>query len=162
MAEGQKLSKEGFRKLELELEELKTVKRKEVSEKIKVALGFGDLSENSEYDAAKNEQAMVEARIAQIEHILNTAEVLKEDQLTDQHVAVGTTVKVQMTKETGECQTRSFKITSTTEANLAEGSISDESPIGAGLIGAVEGETRVVKVPAGNLTLKVLDIHVAR
>ena len=121
----------GLRALEDELEQLKTVKRKEVAEKIKVARGYGDLSENSEYDEAKNEQGLVEGRIALLEKMLKHARVVTEDELSTDHISVGSHVRIK--DEDGDED--EYDITGSTEADPVNGKISDESPIGAALIG---------------------------
>lgn len=149
------LTDEGLKKLEDELEQLKTIKRKEVAEKIKVALSFGDLSENSEYDEAKNEQAIVEARIAQIEAMLKNVKVLDESELTTDAVAVGTKVTVNDVEMDEEII---YQIVGSTEADPMAGKISDESPIGKGLLGHKVGETVTVEAPAGELKFKILEI----
>lgn len=149
------LTDEGLRKLEDELEELKTVKRKEISEKIKVALSFGDLSENSEYDEAKNEQAFVEARIAQLEAMLKNAKVLDETELTTDTVNVGSKVVV-WDKEFEEEVT--YNIVGSTEADPAQGRISDESPIGKALISHKIGDVIDIDVPDGTITFEIREI----
>ena len=135
----------GLRALEDELEQLKTVKRKEVAEKIKVARGYGDLSENSEYDEAKNEQGLVEGRIALLEKMLKHARVVTEDELSTDHISVGSHVRIK--DEDGdedECD-----ITGSTEADPMNGKISDESPIGAALIGHSVGDKVDITLPSG-------------
>ena len=149
------LTDEGLKKLEDELDELKTVKRKEIAEKIKVALSFGDLSENSEYDEAKNEQAIVESRIASIEEILKTATVIKESDIDTNKVFVGTNVKVLDMEFDEECD---YKIVGSNEAEPSEGKISDESPVGKGLLGHKVGEVVDIETPAGIVKYKVLEI----
>ena len=146
---------EGLRKLENELEELKTVKRKEVAEKIKVALSFGDLSENSEYDEAKNEQAFVESRIASLEAMLKVAKVVDEADLSTDNIGVGSKVKVLNVNKNKEV---SYSIVGSTESDPLNGKISDESPIGKALIGAAVGDEVHAEVPAGTITFKVLEI----
>ena len=144
---------EGLRKLELELEELKTIKRKEVAEKIKVALSFGDLSENSEYDEAKNEQAFVESRI---EDMLNVAKVVDESELPTDKVAIGSKVKVlNLTRNTETV----YNIVGSTESDPLKGKISDESPIGKALVGSKVGDEVSVEAPAGIINIKVLEIN---
>lgn len=149
------LTDEGLKKLEDELDELKTVKRKEIAEKIKVALSFGDLSENSEYDEAKNEQAIVESRIASIEEILKTATVIKESDIDTNKVFVGTNVKVLDMEFDEECD---YRIVGSNEAEPSEGKISDESPVGKGLLGHKVGEVVDIETPAGIVKYKVLEI----
>lgn len=147
---------EGLRKLELELEELKTIKRKEVAEKIKVALSFGDLSENSEYDEAKNEQAFVESRIATLEAMLKVAKVVDESELSTDKVAIGSKVKVlNLTKNTEAV----YNIVGSTESDPLKGKISDESPIGKALVGSKVGDEVSVEAPAGIINIKILEIN---
>lgn len=149
------LTDDGLKKLEEELESLKTVKRKEVSEKIKVALSFGDLSENSEYDEAKNEQAMVEARIAQIEAMLKNVRVLDEEELSTDHINVGSKVKLHDEEFDEEIE---YQIVGSTEADPSQGKISDESPVGKGLLHHKVGEIVEIEVPSGVITFKILEI----
>lgn len=146
---------EGLKKLEKELEELKTIKRKEVAEKIKVARSFGDLSENSEYDEAKNEQAFVESRIATLEAMLKVAKVVDETDLSTDQVGVGSKVKVLNVTKNKEVV---YSIVGSTESDPLQGKISDESPIGKALVGAKVGDEVSAEVPAGVLTFKVLEI----
>lgn len=140
------MSYSGLKALEDELDFLKSVRRKEVAEKIKVALSFGDLSENSEYDSAKNEQAMVEARIAQLEKTLTNVKVIDENELSTDFAGIGCVVKLQDMEEGG---TEQYSIVSSSEANVAEGKISDESPIGKALMGKAVGDVVEVTVPSG-------------
>ena len=145
----------GLKALEDELEELKTVRRKDVAEKIKVARGFGDLSENSEYDEAKNEQAFIESRIAQLEAMLKNARVIDNDELNLDTVSVGTHVKIE--GEDGEVE--EYDITGSTEADPLNGKISDESPVGAALLGQKAGQTVTVSLPnGGTIDYKILEI----
>lgn len=150
------LTYEGLYKLENELEELKTVKRKEIAEKIKQALSFGDLSENSEYDEAKNEQAMVESRIIQLEQMLKNAKVIDDEDLKTDVVGLGSRVKI-FDKEFNE--EVEYFIVGSTEADPAEYKISDESPLGRALLGKKSGDKVVVEAPAGNLEVKILEIN---
>ncbi len=149
------LTKDGVAKLEAELENLKTVKRREVAEKIKVALSFGDLSENSEYDEAKNEQGIVESRIAEIEATLAHAQVIDADDITTEKVGIGNVVKILDIEMEEEME---FQIVGTSEANIDKGQMSDESPIGAALLGHKIGETVDVEAPSGMLQFKILEI----
>ena len=145
----------GLRAIEEELEMLKTVKRKEVAEKIKIARGYGDLSENSEYDEVKNEQGMVEGRIALLEKMLKHARVIDEDDLTNDAVSVGSHVKLR--DEDGELE--EYDITGSTEAGPLSGKISDESPVGAALIGHAVGDKVEITLPNGaTICYEVLDI----
>ena len=149
------LTKDGVAKLEAELEQLKTVKRREVAEKIKVALSFGDLSENSEYDEAKNEQGLVESRIAEIEATLAHAQVIDADDITTEKVGIGTVVTI-LDIEMDERMV--FQIVGTSEANIDKGQMSDESPIGAALIGHKIGEVVDVETPSGVIQFEILEI----
>lgn len=149
------LTDDGLKKLENELEELKTVKRKEIAEKIKVALSFGDLSENSEYDEAKNDQAMVEARIATIEAMLKNAKLIDESELTNETVHVGSKVTV---KNISKGTQNVYKIVGPSEANPREGRISDESPVGKGLLGGKLNEKISIETPAGTMEYEIVEI----
>ena len=149
------MTDEGLKNLEAELEELKAVKRKEIAEKIKVALSFGDLSENSEYDEAKNEQAIVEARIASIENILKNVKIINEDELSTEIIHVGSKVKVRDVDFDDICE---YKIVGSSEADPVNGRISDESPVGKGLIGHKVGEKVEIETPAGSMSYEVLEI----
>ena len=124
------LTKEGLKALEDELEYLKTEKRKEVAEKIKVARSFGDLSENSEYDEAKNEQAIMESRIADITVTLKNAKVIDDDEVSNEHVHIGSIVKVQIEMPNGAMAQKEYKIVGSNEVSPADGRISDESAVG--------------------------------
>ena len=146
----------GLKKLEEELHDLKVVKRKEVAEKIKEAREQGDLSENAEYDAAKDEQRDIEARIEEIEKILKNAEVVVEDEVDLDKISVGCTVKVHDFEFEGDIE---LKIVGSTEANSLEGKISNESPVGKALIGAHTGDVVEVEMPAGIMKYKVLEIQ---
>lgn len=155
MAKETVLTSEGLAKLEQELEKLKTVKRREVADKIKVAISFGDLSENSEYDEAKNEQAMIEARILQIEAMLKNVKILDTGDLDREVVNVGSKVRLFDTEFEEE---ETFQIVGSTEANPDQGKISDESPIGKGLLGHRVGDLVSIPVPNGSVNYKVLEI----
>ena len=152
------LTYEGLQKLEDELHDLKVVKRKEVAEKLKEARAQGDLSENAEYDAAKDEQRDVEARIEDIEAILKNAEVVLEDEVDVSKIGVGSKVKI-LDKELKE--EMDFKIVGSAEANSLKGRISNESPVGRALIGAKKGDTIKVETQVGVLKYKVLEIQKA-
>ena len=146
----------GLKKLEEELHDLKVVKRKEVAEKIKEAREQGDLSENAEYDAAKDEQRDIEARIEEIEKILKNAEVVVEDEVDLDKISVGCKVKVHDFEFEEDIE---LKIVGSTEANSLEGKISNESPVGKALIGAHTGDAVEVETPAGIMKYKVLEIQ---
>ena len=146
---------EGLKKLESELEQLKSVKRKEIADKIKVALSFGDLSENSEYDEAKNEQAIVEARISTLEQMLKNVKVLDADELSTDIIHVGSKVRVNDIDFGEEIE---YQIVGSTEADPLEGKISDESPVGKSLIGHKVGEIIDVETPVGVSKFEILEI----
>ena len=145
----------GLRALEQELEDLKVVKRKEVAQKIKEAREQGDLSENAEYDAAKDEQRDIEARIEELENILKNVEVVDEDEVDLDKINVGCAVKVYDITFDEEVD---FKIVGSTEANSLEGKISNESPVGQALIGKTVGDVVDVETQAGLMQFKVLEI----
>lgn len=155
MAKQTVLTSEGLQNLEKELEELKTVKRREVTEKIKVALGYGDLSENSEYDEAKNEQGLIEARIAEIEALLKNVKIIDSDNISTEHVQLGNTVKV---KNLADGKTLELSIVGTKEVDMMAGKISDESPIGRALMGHASGDVVEVEAPAGMFKYEILEI----
>ncbi|TCK90580.1 transcription elongation factor GreA [Natranaerovirga hydrolytica] len=146
----------GLKELEDELEQLKVVKRKEVAEKIKEARAQGDLSENAEYDAAKDEQAEIESRIIEIEKILKNAEVIDEDEVDTNTINIGCKVKVFDVEFDEELE---YSIVGSTEADPMNNKVSNESPVGKGLIGAKVGDTVSVETPEGNIEFKVLDIY---
>ncbi len=152
------VTEEGLAALEKELEYLKTVRRKDVAEKIKVALSFGDLSENSEYDEAKNEQAIMEARIADLEVMLKGAVVIDESELDKETVNIGSKIEVAVTAANGKKSERSFKIVGSNEADPRSGKISDESAVGKALIGARVGQTIKVETPVGLSKYKIITI----
>lgn len=149
------LTYEGLKKYEDELEHLKVVRRKEVADKIKEARGQGDLSENAEYDAAKDEQRNIEARIEELEKILKNAEVIDEDEIDREKISIGCKVKV---RDMSEKEDVVYRIVGSTEANSLKGKISNESPVGKALIGLKVGQTAAVETPAGVFKYKVLEI----
>lgn len=150
------LTYEGLRKYEDELHELKVVKRKEVAEKIKEAREQGDLSENAEYDAAKDEQRDIEARIEELEKILKNAEVVVEDEVDLDKINIGCKVKIRDMEYEEDVE---YKIVGSTEADSLRGRISNESPVGRALIGRQVGETVSVETQVGTLRYKVLEIQ---
>ena len=150
------LTYEGLKKLEDELENVKVVRRKEVSQKIKEAREQGDLSENAEYDAAKDEQRDIEARIEELEKILKNAEVVVEEEADLDKVSIGCSVKILDCEFDEELE---YKIVGSTEANSLKGKISNESPVGKALLGKQVGDTVTVETPAGEFSYKVLSIH---
>ena len=146
----------GLRKLEDELEELKVVKRKEVSQKIKEAREQGDLSENAEYDAAKDEQRDIETRIEEIEKILKNAEVVVEEEVDIDKISIGCKIRILDCEFDEELE---YKIVGSTVANSLKGKISNESPVGKALLGKKVGDTVTVETQMGELTYKVLEIQ---
>lgn len=151
------LTREGLKKYEDELHDLKVVKRKEVAQKIKEAREQGDLSENAEYDAAKDEQRDIEARIEELEKILKNVEVVDMDEDHDlEQVGFGLVVKVKDNEFNDEME---FKIVGATEANSLKGKISNESPLGKALLGAKKGDIVSVEAPAGMIEYTILDIY---
>ena len=150
------LTYEGLKKYEEELQDLKVVKRREVAQKIKEAREQGDLSENAEYDAAKDEQRDIEARIEELEKILKNAEVVDEDEVDLERINIGCKVKILDVEYNDELE---YKIVGSTEANSLKGKISNESPVGKALIGAKVGDTITVETPAGSFQYKVLEIQ---
>ncbi|MCH5202554.1 MAG: transcription elongation factor GreA [Oscillospiraceae bacterium] len=149
------LTEEGLKKLEAELEVLKGEKRSEIAEKIKVARSYGDLSENSEYDDAKNEQAILEARIADIEATLKNAVLIDENEISNDRVHVGSKVRI---KNIATDQELTIRIVGSNESNPKEMKISDESPIGLGLVGKVVDDVAEIETPGGLVAYKVLEI----
>ena len=156
MAEKKNLiSEKGLKNLEDELQELRTVRRKEVAQKIKEAREQGDLSENAEYDAAKDEQKEIEARIEELEAILKNVEIVYSDEVDKETVNVGCAVTVKRL-ETGDVE--KFKIVGSTEADFLNNKISNESPIGAALMGAKAGDIVEAETPNGSFQIEILDI----
>ena len=151
------LTAEGLKKLEDELVYLQNEKRKEIAEKIKVARSFGDLSENSEYDDAKNEQAIMEARISTIEAILKTAVLIDESETSNERVHLTSVVKIEMLATGRQVQSKIVG-SGSNEANPREGKISDESPIGAALMDKSVGDVVEVETPSGVIGIKILEI----
>ncbi len=149
------LTQEGYDKLEKELDELKTIKRAEIADRIKIALGYGDLSENSEYDEAKNAQAENETKIAELENKLRYAKIIDESEIDTKTVQVGNTVKLLDVEFNEEV---CYTIVGSTEVDLAQNRISNESPIGAAILGAKKNQTIEVQAPAGVVQYKVLSI----
>lgn len=149
------LTVEGLQKLENELDELKTVRRKEVAERIKQALAFGDISENSEYDEAKNEQAQLEERIVKIEAMLRNAKIIDDEDITTDKVSIGSKVLVNDLEYNEEIE---YTIVGVAESDPYEGKISNESPVGSALLGKKSGDIVEVHVPDGIIEYKILDI----
>lgn len=149
------LTAEGLVKIEDELDVLKSVRRKEVAARIKVALSFGDISENSEYDQAKNEQAQLEERIAKLENMLRNAKIIDEDEITTDKVSIGSKVVVKDLEFDEEME---YVLVGSAEADPYEGRISNESPLGSALIGHEIGEIVEVNVPDGVIEYEILKI----
>ena len=152
------VTEEGREALEKELDYLKVVRRKEGAEKIKVALSFGDLSENSEYDEAKNDQAILEARIADLEVMLNNAKVIEKTEQDADKVHIGSNVSVSFKRADGSEATREFSIVGSNEANPRLGKISDESAVGKALVGAKLGDSVEVETPGGIVVYTILSV----
>ena len=155
MAKAIKVTDDGLKKLQDELEYLKTEGRTDIAEKIKVARGYGDLSENSEYDDAKNEQAKIEARIVELEAMLKNVEIIKDIKGAAKTVVVGVKVKVFDEEFDEEDE---YYVVGSTEADPANNKISDESPVGRALIGHKVGDIVTVEAPAGEIKLKIVKI----
>ena len=149
------LTQEGFNKLEEELEYLRTEKRAEVAERIKVALGFGDLSENSEYDEAKNAQAENEGKIAELENKIRYAKIIDESEIDTKTVQLGNIVRVHDEEFDEDLE---YTIVGSTEVDLAQNKISNESPMGVALLGAKKGQIVEVEAPVGVMKYKILAI----
>ena len=150
------LTYEGLKKYESELEELKVIKRKEVAQKIKEAREQGDLSENAEYDAAKDEQRDIEARIEELEKLLKNAEVVDEDEVDLDKISIGCKVRILDVEFDEELE---YKIVGSTEANSLKGKISNESPVGHALMGRMVGDLVEVETQVGTIQYKVLEIQ---
>lgn len=149
------ISREGYEKLQEEYTRLVTVRRAEVAQKLKEARSFGDLSENAEYDEAKNEQAMLESQIAQLEETISNAEVVEDDNISIDEIGIGSIIRI---KKLGTENVETLQIVSTTEADAANGKISDDSPIGKAAMKKKVGDIFIVEAPVGELKFEVLDI----
>ena len=152
------LTPEGYKKLTKEIEYLSTDKRREVAERIKVAREFGDIAENAEYDDAKNEQALVEARIAMLEERLLNARVIQKKDIAKDVVSIGSVVRL---KDMDANETVEYHIVGSAEANPGDRKLSNESPVGRAILGKKKGETVEVSAPRGALKFKILDIKAA-
>ncbi|MDB4867097.1 MAG: greA [Cohnella sp.] len=150
------LTPDGLKKLEEELENLKSVKRREVAERIKIAIGYGDISENSEYEDAKNDQAFIEGRIITLEKMLRNARIINNDEINLETVGIGSTVVV---KDLEFGDTMHYTIVGTAESDPLHNKISNESPVGRAIIGKKKGTTVEVNVPAGIIQYKIVDIQ---
>ena len=149
------LTQDGLKRLEDELENLKSVKRREVAERIKVAIGYGDISENSEYEDAKNEQAFIEGRIITLEKLLRNARIINNDDINTDVVNVGNTVIVEDLEFGDKME---YTIVGTAESDPLNNKISNESPVGKAIIGKAKGSVVDVSVPAGVIQYKIVDI----
>jgi len=152
------LTPEGYEKLKLEVDSLRTEKRREVAERIRVAREFGDIAENAEYDDAKNEQAMLEHRIMQLEERLLSARVITKREISKDSVSIGSKVRL---KDMQANKTFEYQIVGSAEANPAEHKLSNESPVGKAIIGRKKGEVVEVTAPRGALKFKILEIMAA-
>ena len=152
------LTPDGYKKLQAEIEDLSTVRRREVAERIRIAREFGDIAENAEYDSAKNDQAHLEARIAMLEERLKNARVVTRKEIRSGEVSVGTTVRL---KDMETNKTVEYRIVGSAEANPAEAKLSNESPVGKAIMGRKKGEVVEVAAPRGALKFKILDIKAA-
>lgn len=150
-----RLTDDGLKKLQEELENLKTVGRTDIAERIKVARGYGDLSENSEYDDAKNEQAKIEARIAEIEALIKNHVIISEDDIESGTVSIGVSVEI---KDEATKKSKIFNIVSSAESDPLTNHISDESPVGKALLGKKVGDKVSVETPAGEKIYKIINI----
>ncbi|ASA25064.1 transcription elongation factor GreA [Paenibacillus donghaensis] len=150
------LTPDGLKRLEEELETLKSVKRREVAERIKVAIGYGDISENSEYEDAKNEQAFIEGRVITLEKMLRNARIINSDEIVTDVVSIGVTVSVE-DMEYGDIM--EYTIVGSAETDPLNNKISNESPVGKAIIGKKKGTIVDVSVPAGVIQYKILDIR---
>lgn len=150
------LTPSGLKKLEEELEHLKSVKRREVAERIKIAIGYGDISENSEYDDAKNEQAFIEGRIITLEKMLRNARIINEEEVNTDVVSIGSTVKL---KDLEFDDIVKYTIVGSAESDPMANLISNESPVGKALLGKQKGAIVDVNVPAGVIQYEILDIN---
>ena len=149
------ISREGFEKLQEEYTRLVTVRRAEVAQKLKEARSFGDLSENAEYDEAKNEQAVLEAQIAHLEETISNAEVVEDDNISIDEIGIGSIIKI---KNISSENIETLQIVSTTEADANEGKISDDSPIGKAAMKKKVGDIFIVEAPVGEIRFEVIDI----
>ena len=152
------LTSEGYERLKKEIEELSTVKRREVAERIRVAREFGDIAENAEYDDAKNEQMLLEHRIATLEERLRDARVISKKDVAKDVVSIGSKVKL---RDVAARETVEYHIVGSAEANPAQNKLSNESPVGKAIIGKKKGETVEVSAPRGTLKYKILEIKAA-
>lgn len=152
---GKQMSRSNYEKLVAELDDLKINKRREVADRLKVARSYGDLSENAEYDEAKNEQAILEAHIAELQYTIDNAEIIEDSNISVDEIGMGSIIKIKRI-DTGKIET--FNIVGTNHVNIREGKISDESPIGKAAIKKKVGDIFIVEAPVGELSFEVLEI----
>jgi len=152
---GKQMSRSSYDKLVLELDDLKINKRKEVAERLKVARSYGDLSENAEYDEAKNEQAILEAKIAELQHTIDNAEVIEDSNISVDEIGMGSVIRI---KKLGSDKIEEFKIVGTNHVDVRNHMISDESPIGKAAMKKKVGDTFIVEAPVGELRYEVVEI----
>ena len=153
--EKKQMSREGYENLTAQLNELITVQRADVAQKLKEARSYGDLSENAEYDEAKNEQALLEAKIAELQYTLDNAEVVDDESISLDVIGMGSVMTI---RKVGSDRTETLKIVGTNEANFLENKISDESPIGKAAMKKQVGEIFIVEAPSGEIRYEVLEI----
>ena len=152
---GKQMSRSSYDKLVVELDDLKINKRKEVAERLKVARSYGDLSENAEYDEAKNEQAILEAKIAELQHTIDNAEIIEDSNISVDEIGMGSVIKI---KKVGTDKVEEFKIVGTNHVDVKNHMISDESPIGKAAMKKKVGDTFLVEAPVGELRFEVVEI----
>ena len=152
---GKQMSRSNYEKLVLELDDLKINKRKEVAERLKVARSYGDLSENAEYDEAKNEQAILEAQIAELQYTVDNAEIIEDSNISVDEIGMGSIIKI---KRVGGDKIETFNIVGTNHVDIKNGKISDESPIGKAAMKKKVGDIFIVEAPVGELKFEVLEI----
>ena len=152
------LTPDGYKKLQAEIEELSTVRRREVADRIRIAREFGDIAENAEYDSAKNDQAHLEARIAMLEERLKNARVVTKKEIKSGEVSIGTKVRLRDVKAG---KTVEYHIVGSAEADPSANKLSNESPVGKAIMGRKKGETVEVAAPRGKMTFKIMDIKAA-
>ncbi|MDE5763442.1 MAG: transcription elongation factor GreA [Ruminococcus sp.] len=152
---GKQMSRSNYEKLVAELDDLKINKRREVADRLKVARSYGDLSENAEYDEAKNEQAILEAHIAELQYTVDNAEIIEDSNISVDEIGMGSIIKIKRI-DTGKIET--FNIVGTNHVNIREGKISDESPIGKSAMKKKVGDIFIVEAPVGELRFEVLEI----
>lgn len=150
-----KMSRESYNKLVAELDDLKINKRKEVAERLKIARSYGDLSENAEYDEAKNEQAILEAQIAELQYTIDNADIVEDSNISIDEIGMSSKITIKRL-DTGKVET--FTIVGTNHANVRDGLISDESPIGKAALKKKVGDIFIVEAPAGEISFEVLEI----